>query len=288
MNTRVVPEFELLMPESIAEAIDMLVQYGDKATVLSGGTDVLVMMKTGFKSDYVISLAKIPGLDNLEYDATEGLRIGAKTTIAQVLSSNDVKTHYPALWDSAYYFATPQLRNTATVVGNLLRASPAGDCSCAVYALGGQLVLQGPQGQRQVDIDDFWLDYCVTAREPDELAVELKIPAPLNGTAHSAFQRLTRTYEDLAKINVAANMDMSGKTCNRARLAMGCVAPTPLRLKKTEALLYGAEITDELLQKVADTVVTEISPIDDIRSTAEYRLQVAGPLLKRVITKACC
>lgn len=288
MNTRVVPEFELLLPESVAAAIGMLVQYEDKATVLSGGTDVLVMMKTGFKSDYVISLAKIPGLDNLEYDSTEGLRIGAKTTIAQVLSSDDVKTHYPALWDAAYIFATPQLRNTATVVGNLLRASPAGDCSCAVYALGGQLVLQGLHGQRQVDIDDFWLGYGVTARKTDELAVELRIPAPLNDTAHSAFQRLTRTHEDLAKINAAANLEMSGKTCNSARLAMGCVAPTPLRLKKTEALLNGVEITDELLQKVADTVVTEITPIDDIRSTAEYRLQVAGPLLKRVITKACC
>jgi len=288
MNTRVVPEFELLLPESVADAIGMLVHYEDKAAVLSGGTDVLVMMKAGFKSDYVISLAKIPGLDNLEYDSTEGLRIGAKTTIAQVLSSDDVKSHYPALWDAAYVFATPQLRNTATVVGNLLRASPAGDCSCAVYALGGQLVLQGPQGKRQVDIDNFWLDYGVTARETDELAIELRIPAPPNGAAHSAFQRLTRTYEDLAKINVAANLVMSGKTCNSARLAMGCVAPTPLRLKKTEALLNGVKITDELLQKVADTVVTEITPIDDIRSTAEYRLQVAGPLLKRVITKACC
>ena len=287
MNTRIMPEFDLQLPESVEEIVTLLGKYQDKATILSGGTDVCVAMKSGYETDYLISVAKIPDLDYLEYDPKEGLRVGAKASISQILSSSDVKTYYRALWDAAYVFATPQLRNTATVVGNLLRASPAGDCSCAVYALGGSIVLQGKDGQREVSIDEFWLSYGVTARKADEFAIELKIPAPAEG-GRSSFRRLTRTNEDLAKLNAAAHLQMDGKKCKQARLSIGCVAATPLRLEKTEALLKGAEITDELLEKIVANVVNEISPIDDVRSTAEYRKQVAGVLIKRVITQACC
>ena len=286
MNTRLMPEFDLLLPDTVEEVVSLLDKYQDKATLLSGGTDVFIAMKLGFKTDYLISLANIPDLDYLDYDPVEGLRIGAKTSITQILSSSDVKTHYPALWDSAYIFATPQLRNTATVIGNLLRASPAGDCSCAVYALGGSIVFQGTEGQREVSVDELWIANAITARKTDELAIELKIPAPGKG-ARSSFRRLTRTYEDLAKINAAVYLELDGKQCKQARLSIGCVAATPLRLEETEALLKDAEITDDLLETVAANVVNEISPIDDIRSTAKYRKQVAGVLIKRVITQAC-
>ena len=287
MSTRIMPEFDLMLPETVEEVVTLLGKYQDKATILSGGTDIFVAMKSGYKTDCLISLAKIPGLDHLQYDPSEGLRVGAKVTISQVLSSSDVKTHYRALWESAYVFATPQLRNTATVIGNLLRASPAGDCSCAVYALGGSLVFQGTDGLRELSVDELWLANGVTARKADEIAVELKIPAPAKG-ARSSFRRLTRTNEDLAKLNVSAHLEMDGKKCKQARLSIGCVAATPIRLEKTEALLKGAEITDELLETIAANVVNEISPIDDVRSTAEYRKQVAGVLIKRVITQACC
>jgi len=287
MNTRIMPEFDLLLPESVDEVVTLLSKHQEKATILAGGTDMFVAMKSGYKTDYLISLVKIPDLDCLEYDPEEGLRIGAKTTISQVVASSDVKTHFPALWESAYIFATPQLRNTATVIGNLLRASPAGDCSCAVYALGGSIVFQGVDGQREVSVDELWLANGVTARKTDEIAIELKIPAPAKG-ARSSFRRLTRTNEDLAKLNAAAHLEMDGKKCKHARLSIGCVAATPMRLEKTEALLKGEEITDELLGKIVASVADEINPIDDVRSTAEYRKQVAGVLIKRVITQSCC
>lgn len=287
MNTRIMPEFDLLLPETVEQAVSLLDKYQDKASIISGGTDVCVAMKSGYRTDFLISLAKISGLDYLEYDPSTGLRIGAKTTISQVLSSADVKTYYPALWQAASIFATPQLRNTATVIGNLLRASPAGDCICAVYALGGNIVLQGAEGQREVSVDEFWLAYGVTARKVDEIAIELNLPAPVKGN-RSSFKRLTRTNEDLAKLNAAAHLEMDGKKCKQARLSIGCVAAIPMRLEKTEALLKGAEITDDLLEKIVTNVGNEISPIDDVRSTAEYRNQVAGVLIKRVITQACC
>lgn len=286
MSSRILPDFDLLLPQSLAEAVDLLSVHGSRITVMAGGTDVLVAMKFTQSPEYVMSLASIPGLGYVLFDPERGLRIGAKATIADLLAQPEVKQHYRSLWHAAEIFATGQVRNTATVLGNLLRASPAGDCSCAIYAIGGVVVLQGAAGRREVDIDDFWLAYGVTARQSDELAVELVLPPPASGSC-SAFKRMTRTSEDLAKLNVAVQLEMSGNTCIDARLAMGCVAPTPLRLRNAEALLKGKEISADVLQRVAESVPGEIRPIDDKRSTAEYRNQVSGVLLKRAIQEAC-
>lgn len=285
MSSRVLPEFELFIPGDLTEGLQLLSQHGSEAAVMAGGTDLLVMMKGTYRPPCVISLSDIEGLDYLDWTPTGGLRLGALTTISRLLGSAAVKQHYPALWQSAETFATPQVRNRATVIGNLLRGSPAGDCSCAILALGGTLVLESRSGRREVGIDDFWLSYGVTARRPDEIAVELRLP-PTGAATRSAFRRMTRTNEDLAKLNAAVRLEMDGTQCRSARLAMGCVGPTTKRLPKTEQLLVGRSIDDAVLKAVQETVVTEIDPIDDKRSSAEYRRAVAGVLLKRTISQA--
>lgn len=286
MSSRVLSDFDLLLPGSLEEALEILAREGRAVTVLSGGTDLLVALKASFKTDKVMSLALLQDLDFLEYDSGSGLRMGPRTTIAQIVDSADVRHYYPALWQAAKIFATPQLRNIATVVGNLLRGSPAGDCSAAVSVLGGTLVMASAQGRRDLHVDDVWVSYGVTARADTELAVELRLPAPTAGTV-SAFRRLTRVNEDLAKLNVAACLQMDGSTCTNARLAMGCVAPTMIRLPSAEAILTGATIDDLSLARAADAVQQDISPIDDQRSTAEYRRAVAGVYLKRTVQQAC-
>ena len=139
---------------------------------------------------------------------------------------------------------------------------------------------------REVSIDDFWLDYRFTARKPDELAVEVKLPTLLKNTV-SSFAAMTRTTLDLAKVNAAVRLDMEGKVCKKARLAMGAVAPTTIRLRKTEKFLEDVEINQDVLMSVEKSVPTEITPIDDVRSTAEYRKNVSGILVKRAIQEAC-
>ncbi len=285
MSSRILTDFDLLVPETVPEALEMLNRLQDQVTVVSGGTDVLVAMKFGFDTPYGMTLAKLGGLSYLDFDPQQGLRIGARTTIAQLLASPEVKKYYPAIWEAAENFATPQIRNTATLVGNLLRASPAGDGSCAVYALGGTLVFTSETGEREVDIDDLWVGYATTARKSNELATELRIPAPAANSVN-AFKRLTRVNEDLAKLNVAVNLTMDGDVCTDARLAMGCVAAVPVRLKQAEALLKGSQINDESMKQVMETVSAEITPIDDQRSTAEYRKQVSGVMVKRAIEQA--
>jgi CO/xanthine dehydrogenase FAD-binding subunit len=286
MSSRVLPQFDLLTPQSIPEAVDMLAQHQGQVAVLAGGTDMLVWNYIRkVKPAYLLRLSGLEDLDYMNYIPGEGLRIGAKAKVALLLEHPDVAEKFPALRQAASTFATPQIRNMATVMGNVLRGSPAGDCSCAILALGGQVVLQGPKGERLVDIDDFWVAYGVTARKDDELAVELRIPEPAP-TTRSAFIRMTRVHEDLAKLNVAVRLEMNQNTCLQARIAMGCVGPTLVRLKQTEKLLEGKEITAELLEELATSARNEIAPIDDQRSTEDYRRQVAGVILGRVIEEA--
>lgn len=287
MSSRVLPEFDLLTPQTVAEGVEMLAQYRDRISVLAGGTDLLVASHTGKQqlTPYLLSISALKELDYLFYTPGEGLRIGAKTKVARLLADPAVTSNFPALREAAETFATPQIRNMATVLGNILRASPAGDLSCAILALGGEIVLQSTAGTRKVAIDDFWISYGVTARRNDELAVELRIPDPVP-SARSAFYRLTRVHEDLAKLNVAVRLDLRDRTCLSARVAMGCVGPTPRRMSRIEKLLEGKALTSGLLDELSATVREEVNPIDDQRSTAHYRRQVSGVILKRAIEKA--
>ncbi len=284
MSSRILPEFDLLVPQSIPEAVEMLGKHQTKAAVMAGGTDLLVLMKAGLQSEYVLSLSEVPGLDYVIYDPQDGLRVGAMATLSQVAENADVKKYYPALWQSACVNGTPQTRNKATVVGNILRASPAGDCCVAALALGGKVVLQGAAGKREVDIDNFWVAYRTTARQAFEFAVEYKIPA---NVGKSAFIRMTRVDQDLAKLNAAVCLNMAGNICQGARLAVGCVAPTTVRVQKAEELVKGKEINESVLIEVAAAVGAEVTPIDDVRSSAWYRKEVSGVLVKRTIEKAC-
>lgn len=286
MTSRLLPQFDLLTPRSISEGVDMLAQHQSQVAILNGGTALWNHnRKTKHQTPYLLTLSALKDLDYVNYIPGEGLRIGAKAKICTLIDNPVVAARFPALYEAAYWFGNPQIRFMATVMGNLLRASPSADCSCAILALGGQVVLLSQSGQRIVDIDDFWVSYDVTARKNDELATEIRIPET-TATSCSSFLRLTRVRQDLAKLNVAVRLEMSQGVCQRARIAMGCVGPTTMRLTGVEKLLTGNPVTAELLHQLATAVKTEIAPIDDQRSTAAYRVEVAGVILRRVIEQA--
>ncbi len=285
MSTRIMPQFELLVPQSVDEAVKDLAQYKEKAAVLAGGTDLMIMMKDENKWGYVLSLAEIPDLDYVKFDPKEGLRIGAMARLNQVLASPVVKQRYRALWKAADRSGSPQTRAMATVVGNILRASRTGDCNIAILALGGTVVLRSAEGIREVVVDDFWVSQGVSVRRPDEIAVEVKLPA-LSENSVSSFANVARTTLDVSKVNAAVRLDMEGGICKHARVAMGAEGPTPIRLPRTEKMLEGVAITDEVLLSVEKSVPTEVTPKDG-RTSAEYRRDVSGVLVKRAIQDAC-
>lgn len=285
MTSRILPQFELVMPKSLAEAFDHLDTYGKNTAIMAGGTDLMTEMKKAPLADYVLSLAQIPELNILECDTQKGLRLGAMTTLADVVKSQEVRREYPALWFSAASNGTVQTRNMGTVLGNVLRGSPSGDCCCAILAYGGSVVLQSSSGEREVDIDEFWSGYRQTARKDNEIAVALRLPA-LKETTRSAFKDLTRTNMDLAKVNAAVCMVIEDKVCKNIRIAIGGVAPTTLRLKDCESFLQGNELSEDILHQVEQKVSETIQPIDDVRSTAEYRKYASGALVRQTIAAA--
>ncbi len=284
MNSRILPDFDMLVPQDLDETLELLANYQQTANIISGGSDLIVAMKMNLIPETLISISEVSGLDYIEYDASTGLRIGARATISQVLNHPKIQQYYPALIHAAEVFATPQIRNSATVVGNILRGSPAGDCSCAIMALGGNMVLQSKNGIRLVAIENFWTGYNQNACKADELAIEVAIPVA--SQSRSAFKRITRVNEDLAKLNAAVSIKMDGNKVQSARLAMGCVGPVTLRLTNTEATLVGKELSDETLAMVSATVNSDISPIDDKRSTSEYRKAIAGVVITRLLKQA--
>ena len=167
---------------NISEAVDMTAKYGDKAAILSGGTDLMIMLQNGSASpEHVIALGEIDDMDYIKYSKSDGLRIGALATISQIIENPTVKKNYPALWQACKVHSAPQIRNVATPLGNIMRASPSGDCSCALLALGAAIVLEGTSGKREVPLDDFFIDYAKTARKADEIAVEIKVPPAKDG-----------------------------------------------------------------------------------------------------------
>lgn len=292
MSSRILPEFEMLIPASMEEALSSLSENAGNVSILAGGTDLLVNMKggmsctpEGFDTHYVLSLSDIPGLDTIEYDEKQGLTIGAMATLTQALDTPVIKEKYKALWEAISVCGTVQTRNMGTVVGNLMNASPCADCSCAILATGGIVVLQGPSGIREVDIDSFWLGYRMTAIQNDEIAIAVKLPV-LPDNAFTTHIKMTRVEHDLAKLSTSVRVDMDSGNCKDVRIAMGSIAPIMVRVKESEKLLAGQKITDDLLEKVAKSVSKEIQPIDDVRSTAEYRRHVGGIIVKRAIAQA--
>jgi carbon-monoxide dehydrogenase medium subunit len=192
---------------------------------------------------------------------------------------------YPALARAASLLANPQVRNVATVGGNLSNAAPSADSAPPLMALEAVLTLEGPGGSREVPIDDFFAGPGQTCLQPTEILTRIAIPEKTPGTG-TAFLKVGRVAQDIAIANAAALLVVKGKICTKCRLCAGAVAPVPLRLKRVEAALEGEEISPHLLEDVAAMVQEDVRPITDVRSTEAYRRIVSGVLVKRAITQA--
>jgi CO/xanthine dehydrogenase FAD-binding subunit len=280
------PEFEYFAPKSVEEACSLLAQYGQEASALAGGTDLLVKMKQRrFVPTYVINLKTIPGLDYIRYDERDGLRIGALTTIQSIKNSVAVKRNFKVLNEAAGVESSVQIRNRATLAGNIANGSPAADAPLALLTLDARIVIARAESQREVSLEKFYTGPGATVLQPGEVIREIRVPRLAPGTGGAYLKHAIRRT-DIAIVSASAVLTLSKGICTDARIGLGSVAPTAIRAKTVEETLKGQAITEAVVKKAAEAAVAEARPIDDIRGYAEYRSSALRATVERVITAA--
>ena len=273
-------DFVYLAPETLEEAAALKLEHDDKAIFMAGATDVIIRLRDHLIApDYVIDLKNIPDIGGITFSEKDGLYIGALATMTQIATNEHVLRHYPYLAEAASYVGGRQIRNRATCVGNIVNASPLADTATPLYCHDAVVEIYGLSGKRDVPIQEFILFVRKVALKPGELVVGIRVPY-LPG-ARGVFRKVARRNEvDLS--TVCGTMVKSG---DGFRISMGSVAPTPLRLNKTEALLRGQPLTDALIAEAASLAATEVSPIDDVRADKQYRLDIVSYLVRDGLTK---
>lgn len=281
--------FEYLEPHTLRQAIGMLQRHGQRARIVAGSTDFLVRWRAGFwHPDYVVNIQHIPGMSRVAYGPRNGLRLGALVTIQTLEQHPAIRQHYPALAAAAASFAGVQVRNLATVGGNICNASPSGDTLPALMAYGAECRLSCPDGVRSVPLDQLFRGPGQTVLAQDEILTEIRLPPPGRGTGSLYIKHSPRGAMDIATVGVASLITVDQRTgqCVDARIALGAVAPTPLRAYSAEELLKGRGVNADLLDQAASAAMAQASPIDDVRGTAHYRREIVGVLTRRTLEHA--
>jgi CO/xanthine dehydrogenase FAD-binding subunit len=278
------PSFDYIQASTPDEVTRLLTQHGPAAKLLMGGTDLFARMRDNFiQPQVVIDVKRLPGLQEIVYNDQTGLTIGAAVTMNQVARHPAVQTHYPLLAEAANSVASYQLRNRATIGGNLCNASPAADTAPAVLVLEGRFVLHGPDGTREVPASEFFLGPGRSAMQAGEMMTAIRIPILPAGSAGKYLKLGRNKAGDLALVGVAALAfpDKTTSSGYRFRLGLASVAPTPLRAREAEEVLAAQPLDESTLTLAADQAMAAAAPIDDVRASAAYRKAMVRALTLR-------
>ena len=281
--------FEYFEPKTVDEALSLLKRHGEKAKVLAGGTDLVVLMRERqIRPQYVINLGRITGLSYINSDGEGGLKIGALTTINDIERSSEFKGGYQIISQAAAQLATIAIRNMATIGGNLANATPSADMAPPLFALKARLKLVNSVGERIISVEQFFTGPGETILKPDELLLEIQIPPEPPHTGGVYLKHGAKGAQGLAVVGVATvvTLDLSDDTFKDVSLALGAVAPTPIRAKQAEILLRGQKIGDTLIEEAAKLAQDCSSPIDDVRGSAEYRREMVRVRTRDAIGEA--
>jgi carbon-monoxide dehydrogenase medium subunit len=278
--------FEYLRPKTIPEAIGFLQQYGDDAKILSGGQSLIPMMKFRLaRPSYLIDINRIAGLSYIREE--DGyLRIGGLTREADLETSPLIKAKYPILADTSRVIADPQIRNMATVAGNLAHGDPANDHPATMLALRAEIVATGPKGERVLPADGFFVTLFTTQLEHDEIVTEIRVPVP---PPHSggAYLKLERKVGDFATAAVAVQLTVDGSgTCQKAGIALTNVGATPIRASKAEGFLRGKTLDEANIVQAGQLAAEEAQPSSDLRGPEEYKRGLVKELTRRALKRS--
>ena len=276
--------FDFFEPTTIEEASSLLAQNKDEATVLAGGTDLLIGLKDHIETPKsVISLERIPGLDGIAYDEYTGLLIGGMTKMRSIEQSSIIRNRYTALAEGASEVGSIQIRNLATLGGNICNASPAADTVAALLVFGAQVEIAGTDGKRTIPIQDFFLGPGESTLKRGEIVTGITCrPRPASSGSYYIKQKI-REVMDLAFIGVAASLQLTSGVVEDVKIGLAAVAPTPIRATDAEDILKGNPLTEAILNEAASAASAQSSPISDLRCSADYREEMVRVLTKRTI-----
>ena len=264
----------------------MLAENSDHACPLAGGTDLIVDLKHDPGTiDLLVDVSQIPDFRGIE-ETDDGLRIGSMTTFGEIMAHPICQEQMPAVVDAAHTVGAVQTRNLGTVGGNLVTCVPSADSAPSLMVLDASVTVIGPDGTREMPIEEFFVGPRKTVLEPHELLQSLLIPKTSLGKPSHFLKHGLRKGQALALVNAAAALKLDGDKITEPRVALGAVYPTPLRCSETEAFLDGKPATEEVINEAADIAVSEIKPIDDFRSSAKYRRHIVRVFSKRVLTRS--
>ncbi len=285
------PGVDVFCPDTLAHAVQVLAEVGPEARILAGGTDLMVALQRGLwrPGGFVLDISRLQS--ELRFIRREDgrLSLGALTTFADLARSNLVARLAPSLGEAARMVGAAQIQNRATLGGNIMNASPAGDSMPALIALDARVVVTSNEGPRTMPLFSFYQGYRQTVSKPSEILTEVRIP--LREGAQDYFRKVApRRAQAIAKVILAARAwdvchEGEETRLGRVRIGVGSVAPTPLRLFETERVLEGGILTPALVEAACRRLETEISPIDDVRSTAVYRREVCRRLLEEFLAR---
>lgn len=269
------------------EVFQLLDRYGDRARMIAGATDLMVMLRQKkLAPNVLISLRGVPGLDHM--NSNGGFKIGALVTHRRIEQSEEIRKNFPILSMAASQLGSVQVRNVGTIGGNLCTASPSAETAPSLLVYEAQVLLVSKNGERALPLETFFLGPGETALSPKEILKEVLLPYPPPNSTGVYLKLGRRTSVDLAIVNVAVLLTLNPSTgiCERVRIALGAVAPTPIRAKRAEKILEGNLLQDALIQRAAEEAKQECRPITDIRGTAEYRKEMVGVLVEKAIRQS--
>jgi carbon-monoxide dehydrogenase medium subunit len=279
------PSFQYHSPSTVSDAIALLNQYGDEVKLLAGGHSLLPMMKLRFaEPEHLIDMNNIESLKGIREENGD-IIIGAMTSENAIIASDLLQRKCPILPQGAKLIADPQVRNRGTIGGDIAHGDPGNDHPALMLALDAKFTLVGSNGSREVEAKDFFLGTYYTLLEADEILTEIRIPVSGAGTGMS-YHKLKRKVGDFATAAAAAVIQMSGNTCQSARISLTNLGPTALRANEAESVLVGQVITPALIEQAAQKAMEICDPAEDLRGDIEYKTHMGGEMTRRAIADA--
>lgn len=279
-----IPKIEYYKFKNLDDTLKFLRECPD-SKILAGGTDLVIQLRSGkTTARKIVDISRINGLRYIR-DEEKYIRIGALTTIEELKDSGIIRDHAQPLWKAVNNFAVWQIRNIATIGGNICNASPAADTVPPLIVLDTKLKLQNIDGQREVKVEEFFKGPGETIIEKDEVLTEVVVPKKDNSWRYSFIKLGKRHSHILSIVNVAVGLKIDNDVIEDVIIALGSVAPTPVRAKSVENYLKEHRISREVLEEASQQVVRDVRPISDVRASAEYRVEMSKILVKRALNE---